>query len=79
MAEKNWLITLSGDRSINLVKKDIEAIGFHVHQTLKDIGCITGSANETVAKKVRQISGIADLSEDPGEFNIGPPNSPITW
>lgn len=79
MAEKNWLITLSGDRSVNQVKKDISAAGFHIHQTLTDIGCITGSASEAVAKKVRQISGIADLSEDPGEFNIGDPNAPVTW
>lgn len=78
-AKKKWLITLSGDRSISVVKKDITALGFDVTQVLKEIGCITGSAADSVAKKIRSISGVNDVSEEPGDFSIGNPDSPVTW
>jgi hypothetical protein len=50
-----------------------------VGEVLEEIGCITGSATESVAKKINDISGINDLSEEPGEFSIGHPDSPLTW
>ncbi len=78
-AKKKWLITLSGDRSMSAVKKDITALGFDVTQVFKEIGSITGSGGDAVAKKIRSISGISDVSEEPGEFNIGNPDSPVTW
>ena len=56
-AKKNWVITISGDRSITAVKKDIIMLGFDIDQIHKEIGCITGSAGESVAKKIRSISG----------------------
>jgi hypothetical protein len=78
-AKKKWVITLSGERSINEVKKDLIAAGFKVDEVLEAIGCITGTATESVAKKINSISGINDLSEEPGEFSIGNPDSPLTW
>lgn len=77
--KKKWLITLSGERSITAVKKDIAALGFEVGQVLSEINCITGAAADSIAKKVRGIAGVNDVSEDPGEFSIGPPGSPVTW
>lgn len=77
--KKKWLITLSGDRPISAVKKDIVALGFDVDQVLTEISCITGSASETVAKKIRKVPGINDLSADSGDFSIGPPDAPVTW
>lgn len=77
--KKKWLITLSGDRPISTVKKEIVALGFDVEQVLTEIGSITGSASETVAKKIRKVAGISDLSADSGEFSIGPPDAPVTW
>ncbi|HMD00406.1 MAG TPA: hypothetical protein VKH37_09635 [Ferruginibacter sp.] len=78
MAEKKWVITLSGDRPIAEVKKDITALGFKVEQLLSEIGSITGSATETVVKKIRSKAGIADVSED-SDINLGPPDAPVTW
>jgi hypothetical protein len=78
-AKKKWVITISGERSISAVKKDITAQGFDVAEVLKEIGSITGTATDSAAKKIRSIPGIADLSEDPGEFSIGNPESPVTW
>ncbi len=78
-AEKKWIITLSGERPVNTVKKEMTASGFKSEQVLKDIGCIIGVANDAVIRKIRKIPGISDISEDRGEFNIGPPDSPVTW
>ena len=78
-AKKKWIITISGERSVSAVKKDITALGFDVTEVLKEIGSITGTATDSAAKKIRGISGVADLSEDPGEFSIGDPGSDLTW
>ncbi len=78
-AKKKWVIIVSGERSINAVKKDITTLGFKIENVLSEIGCINGSASENVAKKIRSIHGINDVSEDPGEFSIGLPDSPVTW
>ena len=79
MADKKWLITLSGERPINALKNEIAALGFKVEQVLTEIGCITGSCSEAIAKKIRKLNGIADVSQDAGEFSIGPPDAPVTW
>jgi len=78
-AKKKWVITLSGERPFKAVKKDIAAAGFDIADAYSEIGSITGSASDIVAKKIRSIPGVTDLAEDPGEFNIGPPGSPVTW
>ncbi len=78
-AKKRWIITISGDRTINAVKKDIIQLGFDIDQVLNEIGCITGSAGDNVAKKIRGISGIADISPEGGAIDIGPPDAPVTW
>ena len=78
-AKKKWVITLSGERPFNAVKKDITSAGFDIAEAYSEIGSITGSASDSVAKKIRSIPGVSDLSEDPGEFSIGPPGSPVTW
>jgi hypothetical protein len=75
---KRWVITTSGDRSLNEVRKNVVDSGFKVDQVLSEIGLITGHAGDDVAKKVRNISGVADVSpEEP--INIGPPDAPVTW
>ena len=79
MAEsKKWIITTSGNRSLADVKKDLTENGFEVGEVLNEIGIITGSAGESVAEKLRAISGIADISPDT-PIDIGPPGAPETW
>ena len=78
-AKKRWIITISGDRTINAIKKDIIPLGFEIDKVLSEIGCITGSAADTVAKKLRTISGIAYVSPEGGAIDIGPPDAPVTW
>ena len=75
---KRWVVTTSGDRSLSKVEKDLAGTGFEVDQVLEEIGCITGTAGEDVAEKLREIPGVTDVSpEEP--IDIGPPDAPVTW
>lgn len=75
---KHWIVTTNGERSLAAVKKELTANGFEVGQVLEEIGCITGTAGESVAEKSRSISGVADVSPDM-PIDIGPPDAPVTW
>ena len=76
--KKRWVVTTSGDRSLNDIHKNLVESGFDVDQVLGEIGAITGAAGDEVAKRLRKIPGIADVSpEEP--IDIGPPDAPVTW
>jgi hypothetical protein len=75
---KKWIVTASGDRSLSEVKKQLTEKGFTVEQVLDQIGCITGSASDDVAERLRTIPGVADVSPDT-PIDIGPPDAPVTW
>ena len=76
--KKGWIVTMSGDRAISEVKKDLEHAGFAVANVLEEIGSITGAAGDDIATKVRAIPGVADVSPD-APVDIGPPGSSETW
>jgi hypothetical protein len=79
MAEsRRWIVTTSGDRPLSEVKKELTQIGFTVERVLDEIGCITGTASDNVAKKLRALPGVADVSPDE-PIDIGPPDAPVTW
>jgi hypothetical protein len=79
MAEsKTWIVTTSGDRPLGDVKKDLTKKGFAVGQVLDAIGCIIGEASEDIAKKLRTVPGVADVSPDEA-VGIGPPDGDVTW
>jgi len=71
------VVTVSGDRSIHEVTKDLEAAGLDVDQVLEAIGTVTGSADPEVSKKLRGIRGVTDVSKD-HTVDIGPPGSPVS-
>jgi len=75
---KKWIVTATDKSTLGDVKKKLTENGFVVDQVMEEIGCITGSANEDVAKRLRTIAGIADVSPE-GDINIGPPDAPTTW
>jgi hypothetical protein len=77
-ADKVWLITTTGDRPIGDVAEDLTRAGLVGARILKDIGCITGSAPEKQAAKLRQVRGVGDVSPDQ-PIDIGPPGSRTTW
>lgn len=75
---KKWIVTVSNNRPLSEIRKDLTTTGFAVDQVLAEIGCVTGTASDDVARKLRSIPGVADVSPD-SEINIGPPDAPVTW
>ncbi len=74
---KDWVITISGDRPIHDIAKDLAAAGLTKGQVLEDIGCITGSADESVAPALGKIPGVVDVTPDV-PVDIGPPGAKIS-
>lgn len=75
---KRWIVTMANSRSLSDIREELINNGFAVDQVLAEIGCITGTASDDVAQKLRSISGVVDVSPD-GDINIGPPGAPVTW
>jgi hypothetical protein len=76
--KEKWIITTSGDRSLDEIKKDLIDSGFDVDQVLDQIGCITGEASDAIAHQLRNIPGVVDVSPDE-PIDIGPPDADVTW
>lgn len=73
-----WVVTSTGKRPFAAFRKDLLDAGFTVDQAMEEIGVITGNSDEAVAKKLRSLDGVADVSPD-GDIDIGPPGSSKTW
>lgn len=79
MAERRtWIVTLSGERPVAEVRRDLAEAGFDVGAVLDAIGVITGEADAKVVAKARKIKGVADIAADT-QVGIGPPGSDTTW
>lgn len=79
MAErKTWIVTLTGERPPDAVRRDLTAAGFAVGAVLDAIGVITGEADAKAVAKARKIKGISSIAEDTA-VGIGPPGSDPTW
>lgn len=74
---RGWVVTLSGDRPAEEVRRDLVAAGFTVGAVLEAIGVITGEADAAAVEKARRIKGIADIAPD-RPVDIGPPGD-TTW
>jgi hypothetical protein len=75
---KRWTITLSDKRPLSEISNDLTKTGFAIEQVLTEIRCVTGTASDSVAKKLRSIPGVADVSPE-HNIDIGPPDAEITW
>jgi hypothetical protein len=71
----SMIVTLSGDRSIHEVAKDLKAHGFVVEGLLEAIGSVTGRAHPRTLEKLRAIRGVADVSGPHPDFDIGEPGA----
>jgi hypothetical protein len=76
-AKKRLVITLSGKRPIREVAADLKAAGLEVDRVLEAIGSVTGSSHPKNIKRLRRVSGVADVSLD-HPVDIGPPGAPIS-
>jgi hypothetical protein len=71
------VITVSGDRQIHDVARDLKASGLESAQVLDAIGVVTGSAAPKSIAKLKKVQGVTDVSED-HPVDIGPPGAPIS-
>jgi hypothetical protein len=75
---KEWIVTTSGDRPLKAVAKDLKKKGFKIDQVLDEVGSITGTGEDDVAEKVREVPGVTDVSSNV-PIDIGPPDADETW
>jgi len=75
--KQRLVVTISGDRPIHEVAKDLKAAGLEVDQVLESIGSVTGSAHPDTSKRLKRIPGVADVSPD-HPVDIGPPGAPVS-
>ena len=75
--KENIVVTVSGDRPIRQVAKDLKAAGMNVDQVLEFTGTVTGSASSETHQKLRSVSGVSDVSHDQA-VDIGPPGADIS-
>ena len=80
MAEKQKkavVITVSGDRPLRSVVRDLKTSGLEAVQVLGAIGVVTGSAAPGKIAKLKKVSGVQDVSLD-HKVDIGPPGAPVS-
>ncbi len=70
------IVTLSGERNVRDVARDLRAAGLEVDHVLEETGIVTGKADAGSHAKLREIQGVADVSAD-HPINIGPPDSDV--
>lgn len=75
--ETRWLVTVSPDRLLSDVARQLPGTGFAVVQVLDEIGCIIGKGGAEAADKVRGLPGVVDVSPD-SPVDIGSPDAPTT-
>ncbi|MBP5981171.1 MAG: hypothetical protein KA748_13315 [Halomonas sp.] len=73
-----WIITISEDQSINEIASRLSDEGLSVRDVLEEIGCITGSADDVTAERLRKVNGVVDIAPDM-QLDIGPPDDDETW
>ena len=76
--QKRWVVTLSGQRALAAVLKDLEGSGFKTEQILEAVGVITGLCSADAAVRLRKIAGVEDVAPEE-RIDIGPPDSPSSW
>jgi hypothetical protein len=74
----NWIVTTTGERSLDEIADDLARVGFAKRHRQSEIGIIAGAASSDVISRQREIPGVADVSPD-HEVDIGPPDAPVTW
>ncbi|QNI02807.1 hypothetical protein HXW73_07585 [Halomonas sp. SH5A2] len=73
-----WIITISNDQSINDIATRLSEEGLTIKEILEEIGCITGSADDVTAERLKHIEGVLDIAPDV-QIGVGPPGADETW
>lgn len=75
---KKWVVTTDGQHGLSGITRKLEDAGFRVSEVLEAIGCLTGTASDAVAEKLRSVPGVLDISPEPPGIDIGPPDAGIS-
>ena len=70
------IVTLSGERKVHDVARDLRAAGLNVEHVLEETGIVTGTADSNTHAALRKIRGVVDVSAD-HPIDIGPPDSDV--
>lgn len=76
MARQPWIITISGDRPIHDVARDLQAAGLELGNVNDLIGSLSGFSDAQLKEKLTAVPGVADVSPDT-DVHIAPPDSPV--
>ena len=74
---KTWVVTISADRPMPDLAKDLTKAGFSVDQMLEEIGSITGIVDEESIEKFRGVCGVFDIVPEV-PIDVGPPDAGIS-
>jgi hypothetical protein len=77
-AKQSLIVTVSKDRNIKAIARDLKAAGLEVEGVLDAIGIVTGRAGVKSITRLRKVRGVVDVSPD-YKVDIGPPGAPISW
>lgn len=70
------IVTMSGERNVRDVVRDLKSAGLEVDQVLEETGIVTGTADSRTHARLRKIQGVADVSAD-HPVDIGPPDAEV--
>lgn len=73
---KRWIVTLAEGAEVGDVSPRLSAAGFEIDEVLQEIGVVTGRGEDSVARELRRLSGVEDVSEE-GEIGVAPPDSDV--
>jgi hypothetical protein len=76
--QQRWIVTLSGERPLDELRRELSKAGLKIDQEMEVIGIVSGCGAPEVADKLRSVRGVADVSPDQ-PIDIGPPGSDPTW
>jgi len=75
---RQWIITVSHDQSIHNIASGLAAKGLTIKDVLEEIGCITGSAEDSAVNRLKKVKGVVDIAPDM-QIDLGPPDAEDTW
>ncbi len=59
---KEWVVTMSPERPIGHVARDLTESGFSIERIFGELRCITGFVSQDLVDKLRTIPGVIDVS-----------------
>lgn len=76
MAQKHYLVTLVPGTDPDTAATDLRSQGFAVEDVMREIGIISGSADESTVPVLQAAAGVLDVSES-GEVYLPPSESEV--